>query len=139
MTSRLHDFSHSTTNHMDNRRRFGNASEVAAARFLEGKGYKILAHQFRTRRGEIDLVAEKDDELIFVEVKARKNTRFGYPESAVRRDKIRKMAMAASRYMEENKIENKSFRLDVVAMLLRPDGGFAIEHLEGVDIGETEW
>jgi len=126
-------------NNMDKRRRFGNASEVAAARFLEGKGYKILAHQFRTNRGEIDLVAEKDDELIFVEVKARKNTSFGYPESAVRRDKIRKMAMAAGKYLEENKLENKSFRLDVVAMLLQDDGQFSVEHLEGVDIGETEW
>lgn len=124
---------------MDKRRCFGNASEVVAARFLERKGYKILAHQFKTRRGEIDLVAEKDGELIFVEVKARKNTSFGYPEAAVRRDKICKMAMAVSIYLKENKIENKPFRLDVVAMLLQGDGRFDIKHLEGVDIGETEW
>jgi putative endonuclease len=124
---------------MDNRRRFGNASEVAAARFLEGKGYKILVHQFKTRRGEIDLVAEKDGELVFVEVKARRNMKFGYPEAAVRRDKVGRMAAAANFYLEENNLTDKPFRLDVVAMLLEKNGRFLIEHLEGVDVGETEW
>lgn len=123
---------------MDVRRRFGNAAEVVAARFLEGKGYKILAHQFRTRFGEIDLVAEKDDELVFVEVKARKNLNYGYPEAAVDDRKMRKLAAAADIYMEQQKKDDCLYRFDVLAMLLKEDGGFEIEHLEAVDMNGEE-
>jgi len=123
---------------MDKRRRFGNACEVAAARFLEGRGYRILAHQFRTNFGEIDLVAEKGEELVFVEVKARKNLDFGYPEEAVDHRKLRKMSAAAEIYMEQNKLINLPFRFDIIAMLLRDDGGFEIEHLEAVDSGSEQ-
>jgi putative endonuclease len=123
---------------MDKRRRFGNASEVAAARYLEGKGYRILAHQFRTPHGEIDLISEKDNELIFVEVKARKNLDFGYPEDAVGQAKLRKMLAAAEIYMEQNKVVDSPFRFDIIAMLLQKDGSFEIEHLEAVDTGGEE-
>lgn len=120
---------------MDKRRRFGNACEVMAARYLEDKKYRILAHQFRTQRGEIDLVAEKDGELVFVEVKARKNLNFGYPEEAVNFKKLRKMLGAAEIYMEQNKLTDSPFRFDIVAILLLKDKTYEIEHLEAVDIG----
>lgn len=123
---------------MDKRRLFGNRCEIKAARFLEGKGYRILAHQFKTKHGEIDLVAEKDNELIFIEVKARKNTRFGYPEEAVRYNKLQKMAAAASVYLEQRELFVQPFRFDVIAMLLKENNEFEIEHLEGIDISERE-
>jgi len=120
---------------MDKRRRFGNACEVAAARYLEGKKYRILAHQFRTAHGEIDLVAEKDGELVFVEVKARKNLNFGYPEEAVGRKKLQKMLRASEIYMEQNKMSDSPFRFDIIAIILLKDKTYEIEHLEAVDIG----
>ncbi|MFH1253778.1 MAG: YraN family protein [Candidatus Uhrbacteria bacterium] len=123
---------------MDPRRLFGNKCEVMAAQFLEGKGYKILAHQFKTRAGEIDLVAEKDKEIIFVEVKARKNINFGYPEIAVNRNKLCKMVMVGQDYLEKNNLNDRSFRLDVIAIVWPAQGEVAIEHLEGVDTGSLE-
>jgi len=123
---------------MDKRRLFGNACEIAAARFLERKGYKILAHQFKTRIGEIDLIADQDGELVFVEVKARRNTKFGYPEEAVDARKLRKMVLTAETYMEQNQIIDKPFRLDIIAMLLKGNNNFEIEHLIGVDVCASE-
>jgi putative endonuclease len=123
---------------MDDRRCFGNAAEAVAARYLEGKGYKILARQFRTRFGEIDLVAEKDGELVFIEVKARKNLNFGYPEAAVDARKMRKLATAANIFMEQNQKDEFPFRFDVLAMLLKDNNEFEIEHLEAVDMNGEE-
>ena len=68
---------------MDPRRLFGNKAEKLAERYLKKKGYKILDRQFVTRYGEIDLVAREGDEIVFVEVKARRSTAFGYPEESV--------------------------------------------------------
>ncbi|HBR80810.1 MAG: hypothetical protein UX09_C0031G0004 [Candidatus Uhrbacteria bacterium GW2011_GWE2_45_35] len=123
---------------MDPRRKFGNLCEAAAARFLEDKGYKILARQFYTRVGEIDLVAEIGEELVFVEVKARRNIKFGFPEEAVGRGKIKKMLAAADIYMSQNKIFERPFRLDIIAILGLKNQEFQIVHLEGIDIGDQE-
>lgn len=123
---------------MDKRRRFGNAGEVAAARFLESKGYQILAHQFKTGFGEIDLVARVGEEWVFVEVKTRKNINFGYPEEAVNQKKLLKIMAAAAVYMEEKKIIDQPFRFDVVALLQKKDGAFEIQHLEAIDAEERK-
>lgn len=123
---------------MDSRRRFGNRCEIMAARFLQDKGYKILAHQFKTRAGEIDLVAEHQGELVFVEVKARKNLRFGYPEDSVNQNKIRRMVMAGQTYLTERNLADRPFRLDVIAVIFNADQTYEIKHLEGVDTDEAE-
>ena len=66
-----------------NRRIQGKAGEDLAARFLESNGFNILERNYHFERGEIDLVAEEGDELVFIEVKARNSTLFGAPEEAV--------------------------------------------------------
>lgn len=98
------------------RRLFGDASEQVAERYLVERGYKILDRQFLTRVGEIDLIAEVGDEIVFVEVKARKNDAFGYPEEAVTKRKLRKIAQAAELYLRHKNLTNRSFRVDVVAI-----------------------
>lgn len=124
---------------MDKRRRFGNACEVVAARHLEGQGYKILAHQFRTRYGEIDLVAEKNNELVFVEVKARRNLNFGYPEEAVGKRKFQRMSLAANAFMEKNQLTEQAFRFDLVSIIWPNRCQPEVEHFEAVDIHSEEW
>ncbi|MBT3230534.1 YraN family protein [Candidatus Uhrbacteria bacterium] len=101
---------------MDPRRRFGNKAENLAARFLVSKGYKILKRQYRTRGGEIDLIALDGDEIVFIEVKARTTNEFGYPEESVTRDKLRKIQATAELYLSKSKSLNSPYRIEVVAV-----------------------
>ena len=103
---------------MDPRRRFGNEAESLAAEYLKKKGYRILCSQYRTRFGEIDLVAEQGSEIVFVEVKARRTNDFGFPEESVTQAKLEKIFLAGEMYLRETKSE-KEFRVDVIAI----DGG----------------
>lgn len=77
----------------------GALGERLAEGFLTEKGYRIAARNFRTRFGEIDLVAEKDGVLAFVEVKLRKNDRFGAACEAVGLVKQRKLILAAEEWL----------------------------------------
>ncbi len=98
------------------RRLFGDASEQLAEQYLVERGYKILDRQFLTRIGEIDLVAEQGGEIVFVEVKARHTDEFGYPEAAVTKLKLRKIANTAEIYLRLKGLTERSFRVDVVAI-----------------------
>ena len=72
----------------DSRREFGTSVEKAVAEYLEKKGFRILEHQYQSPFGEIDLVCQDGDEVVFVEVKARQTSTFGYPEESVTRQKL---------------------------------------------------
>ncbi|WP_422615238.1 YraN family protein [Fusobacterium necrophorum] len=76
---------------MQNNRKKGNEYEERAVSLLQEKAYRILARNFRTSIGEIDIIAEKDDILVFVEVKYRKNRNFGYGKEAVNSQKLLKI------------------------------------------------
>ena len=98
------------------RRLFGDASEQLAETYLAARGYKILDRQFLTRLGEIDLVAEVGNEIVFVEVKARHTDEFGYPEAAVTKAKLRKIGHTAEIYLRLKGLTERPFRVDVVAI-----------------------
>lgn len=98
------------------RRLFGDASEQLAEEYLVARGYRIIDRQFLTRIGEIDLVAEQGGEIVFIEVKARHTDEFGYPEEAVTKSKLRKIAGAAELYLRLKQLTDRSFRIDVVAI-----------------------
>lgn len=98
------------------RRLFGDASELLAEKYLVERGYKILDRQFLTRGGEIDLIAEHGGEIVFVEVKARHTDEFGYPEAAVTKAKLHKIAKTAELYLRAKQLTDRDFRIDVVAI-----------------------
>ncbi len=98
------------------RRLFGDASEQLAEQYLVARGYKILDRQFLTRGGEIDLVAEQGGEIVFIEVKARKSDEFGYPEAAVTKTKLRKIAQTAELYLRLKGLTEAAYRVDVIAI-----------------------
>lgn len=106
----------------------GNQGESLAAAFLEEKGYRIVHRNYRYKHAEIDLIAEKDDWLIFVEVKTRSSLSFGYPEEFVDEKKINKILEGADQYVYE-KNWNGNVRYDIVSVKLR-DGVPAIDHFE---------
>ena len=80
------------------RRAVGRAGEAEAARFLEGRGWRVVGRGFVGRRGELDLVCRQGDRLLVVEVKTRTGTAFGTPGEAVTPRKRRALAAAAAEY-----------------------------------------
>ena len=95
---------------------FGKAAEEDAAKFLSEKGYKILERNYRSRFGEIDIIAKDGDVTVFVEVKARRNDNKGTSLSAVTPAKQKKISLTAIFYMKVNNILGQRVRFDVVAM-----------------------
>lgn len=104
----------------DYQKTLGSLGETIAARFLEQQGYKILQENWRCALGEIDLVAQDQDTLVFVEVKSRTNAEFGPPELSVTPAKQRKLIRLALAYTKRYGIKDKCLRFDVVA--IKPEG-----------------
>ncbi|OQX25461.1 MAG: YraN family protein [Desulfobacteraceae bacterium IS3] len=100
----------------DPRQKFGKECEFAALRYLEKNGCRISEQNYRTPQGEIDIIAEQGDTIVFAEVKARKSERFGPPKSAVTPEKQRKMSMAALQYLKDRNIRNRKARFDVITL-----------------------
>ena len=111
-----------------NRRKWGKAGEDLAAHFLEQSGLKILERNFRFERGEIDLIAEEGEELVFVEVKARRSNAFGAPEDAVTEKKQEQVHAVAEGYLFIHDIDDRPCRFDIVAIEYRY-GTAEIRHL----------
>ncbi len=110
-------------------RAVGAKGEEDAARALKKRGYRILEANFRAPRGEIDLVAEYKGMLVFIEVKARRDDRFGTPLDAVDARKRRRIIHAAEAYLATRKITDRAVRFDVVSVYLDRDP-VAVEVLE---------
>jgi putative endonuclease len=104
------------------RQGLGRTGERLAAESLLSKGYHILERNFRCRRGEIDLVAEDEQDLIFVEVKTRRGVSFGLPEDALTVYKRRKLVEVASYYLDLHTCSDRSWRIDVVAVQFSNSG-----------------
>jgi putative endonuclease len=94
----------------------GQEGEDRAAKHLEKQGYKILERNYRTRVGEIDLIALHRGEVVFVEVKTRTNNAYGAPELAVNPQKQSRMIKAALGYIRCKKLHQVPCRFDVVAI-----------------------
>ena len=109
----------------------GQQGEEQASRFLEKKGYKILARNFSTPQGELDLVANQQKTLVFVEVKTRAYEAFGGPLAAVTVAKQKRLALAAQQYIKIKSPKFDSIRFDVICIL--PD---QITHIENAFIPE---
>ncbi len=97
-----------------NRREFGAAGEGLAAAYLELSGFTILEQGYRARCGEIDIIAEKEGVLHFVEVKTRSSDRFGLPSEAVDRRKLAHIRNVAAVYMDRTEVPYRGCRIDVI-------------------------
>lgn len=106
----------------------GKEGEEAAAGYLIRKGYKIRHRNWFFEKFELDIVAEKDDWLVVVEVKSRSTETFEHPEDAITNAKIRRIVLAADGYIRQYEIDMPT-RFDVVAALPHGDG-YRIDHIE---------
>ncbi|MEX2090894.1 MAG: YraN family protein, partial [Candidatus Paceibacterota bacterium] len=101
------------------RTKFGNIAEKYAAEFLESRGYTILAGNYRKPWGEIDLIAQKDEILVFVEVKANSKEIAGFePELRVNREKLKRIVRAARTYLAEKRCPDREWQIDIIAIVM---------------------
>ena len=101
----------------------GQKGEELARDYLRRQGYRILAQNFRTRFGEIDLIATKEGLIIFVEVKTRiGQENFGQAEWALSKRKIRQVQRLAEVYLTKNQLEYQGLRIDAITIILSPEG-----------------
>ncbi|MBK1894766.1 YraN family protein [Chryseobacterium paridis] len=108
---------------------FGILAEDLAVEYLRKNGYKILIRNFRFQKAEIDIIAEKDNLIIVIEVKARSTDAFMLPQEAVTKTKIRSIVSAANHYLEEfNK--DKEVRFDIISVMPDDKGKLVIEHID---------
>jgi len=108
------------------RRSLGHIGEELAAQALIQRGYTIRERNWRTRGGEIDLVATEGEVLVFVEVKTRRSLAFGTPQEAVAPAKQARLRQAAELYLQTHQGSWTAVRFDVVAITLNGSG----PHLE---------
>lgn len=106
----------------------GEQGEARAAAWYEAHGYEVVARNWRCPEGELDLVARRDDVLVFCEVKTRSSTRYGVPAEAVTADKQRRLRRLAGRYLAggSGRAPTAELRFDVACVL-----GGRVEVIEG--------
>ena len=113
------------------RKEVGARGEKLAMDFLKRRGYRILQRNFRCREGEIDIVAQQGEYLVFVEVRTKKSPDFGTPEESVTLSKREKLISLANAYLQTCHNLPPSWRIDVVAVELTADNKVSrLEHIE---------
>jgi putative endonuclease len=95
---------------------FGKESESAAVKHLKKNGYRIIEQNYRTKLGEIDIIAKEKNTIVFVEVKSRKTLSYGNPKYALTPKKKRKISMAALYFLKVTKQSGSKARFDVVSI-----------------------
>lgn len=93
---------------------FGKIGEDVAVKYLEKMKYKILKRNYRNRRGEIDIIAYYDNTIVIIEVKSRRNNRYGYPIDAVNDIKVKRIKECTQYYLYKEKIKFSEIRFDVI-------------------------
>ena len=100
-----------------NTREIGNKYEDKSVEILVKEECKILERNYQNRFGEIDIIAEKNKEIVFIEVKYRKTNKFGYGYEAVDRRKIIKILKLANYYIQSKKYQDYKIRFDCMSYL----------------------
>jgi putative endonuclease len=113
------------------RQRRGQQGEQLARAYLERQGYRIQEHNYRHRRGEIDIIAWDGATLVFVEVKTKGQEAFGYPQEMVDQRKQQTLVYGAMAYVQKHRIRHTALRFDVIAIRVLPAGPPEVTHIPG--------
>jgi len=103
----------------DRKQKIGKMGESIAVRYLKKQGYRIVEQNYRSKVGEIDIIAREKQSLVFVEVKTRSSGSFGSPKWAITPKKQKAISMAALYYLKMTNQNNVDARFDVVSILLQ--------------------
>lgn len=113
---------------MNKRHRLGRRGEQIAAGYLRSNGYRVLESNYRYKRAEIDLICQRENWLIFAEVKTRTSVRFGYPEETVSHQQCQRIMDAAEAYAIENEI-HALIRYDIISIVWEGNA-YSLSHFE---------
>ena len=102
-----------------NNKELGNLGENIACDYIKDLGYEIIDRNFRSKKGEIDIISYKNNMIIFTEVKTRKSLRYGLPIEAVDIKKIETIKYVAREYIIYKKLFDYSIRFDVIEVYLK--------------------
>lgn len=112
------------------KKELGKKGELIAEKFLIKKGYEIICKNFYTKKGEIDIIAQKNNEIIFVEVKTRTNLKFGTPAMAINYTKKKHIKLSAKIFLYLNQdIKYNSIRFDVIEVFVKGNK-YIINHIK---------
>lgn len=114
---------------MANLRKVGSEYEEKVCEYLTGKGYEIVAQNYRAGRNEIDIICRIDKALVFVEVKSASTDEFGDAAYKVNISKQRAIAFAAQGYIQSSNVNYDSYRFDVVVVKIAR-GALSFDHIE---------
>ncbi len=108
----------------------GKRGEDIAASFLEKNNYKIIAKNYKTRIGEVDLIAKDREVFCFVEVRTCSSNSFCLPKETIDAKKKMQISKAALSYIKSHQLEDFRARFDIVSILLQRDGNIKIDHIK---------
>jgi len=115
---------------MANQQTLGDHGEALAAEYLQGNGYNILHTNWSCRYGEVDLIAQKHETLVFVEVKTRRAQTTESAFASITPTKQKRFIAAVHEYLNENADEDVIWRIDAIAIALPTNGAPIIDHQE---------
>lgn len=116
---------------MENKHILGKIGEKIAVKYLQKQNYKIITTNFYTRKGEIDIIAKQNKEIIFIEVKTRTSEEFGKPAEAVTYYKEKHMYQAAKYYIYKTNQESEYIRFDVIEIYIK-NGKIKLNHIKQI-------
>ncbi len=111
----------------------GKIGEEKAISFLKNQGFFIIKKNFQTKLGEIDIIAKRGNELHFIEVKTRSNTKKGQPYEAVNQRKIDHLKKAAQFFLLKSKFNDYKLKIDIISIILSGDNE-DLKFYENIDI-----
>ena len=112
----------------DSRKALGHKGETLAVLYLEGKGYEIIERNFRCRRGEIDIIAQKENELIFIEVRSRSTNNYGSAIESINYRKQQRIRTLALIYMQRKQRQEVNCSFDVITFQFTGAGENPVIH-----------
>ena len=113
------------------KKNLGRKGEEQATLFLKSKGYRIVERNCKCKIGEIDIIAQNNNEYIFIEVKTRTTKSYGNPAEAINKNKIKHIINTSKYYLLKNKLKNFFIRYDVIEIYLKGNKVF-INHIRNV-------
>ena len=112
---------HISENDRDSRHILGELGESAALKHLKHEGYRIRALNYRTKKGEIDIIAEEKRVIVFVEVRTLSSERHGEAFSTVNQGKRQRLTRAAHEYLNKYNLEERDWRFDFISVVTGND------------------
>lgn len=112
----------------------GNEGENTAQNFLIRQGYSILERNFRSRFGELDIIAREKNQIVFVEVKTRSSSLYGHGVEAIGAKKLRGLIATAHMYLSSHRLSNFSYRFDAIEVGIQTNQEPIINHIKNITL-----